>query len=93
MLYHFCEGAAIATLRVRLPRAEPKLVSISGLIPAAAFFERELSEMFGISIPDASYPEHLFLPEDWPSGVFPLRKDFQMATSQAATKTEEPSKD
>lgn len=77
-LYHFCEGAAITTLRVHLPRVDcPEIPSISGKIPAASFFERELSEMLGVTVvgtPDAS---RLFLPDDWPNGVYPLRKEFK----------------
>ncbi len=77
VLYHFCQGAAVLTLRLRIPRAEGQVPSVCGIIPAASFFERELSEMFGVTITGAAYPEHLFLPEDWPPGIYPLRKDFQ----------------
>ncbi len=81
VLYHFCLDAAVLTLRVRISRTQAEVPSICGLIPAATFFERELSEMFGITILDSNYPEHLFLPEDWPAETFPLRKDFQAAAA------------
>jgi NADH-quinone oxidoreductase subunit D len=77
-LYHFCEKDAVTTLRVKLPReGHPEIPSISDCIPVASFFERELSEMFGVTVvgtPDAS---RLFLPDDWPSEVYPLRRDFK----------------
>ena len=76
VLYHFCAGAAVLTLRVRLPRAGASVPSLSALMPSASFFERELSEMFGITIENAPNGERLFLPDDWPAGVYPLRKDF-----------------
>jgi Ni,Fe-hydrogenase III component G len=76
VLYHFCAGAAIVTLRVRAPKADATVPSICGAIPSASFFERELSEMFGISVAGTPNPARLFLPDDWPEGVFPLRKDF-----------------
>ncbi len=76
VLYHFCAGAAIVTLRVRAPKADATVPSICGLIPSASFFERELSEMFGITVAGTPNPARLFLPDDWPEGVFPLRKDF-----------------
>ncbi len=75
-LYHFCEGPALVNLRVTLPRDNPVIDSVCGVIPAASFFERELSEMFGITVKATPHPERLFLPEDWPDGVYPLRKDF-----------------
>ena len=44
-LYHFCEGAAVTTLRVQLPREGcPEIPSLSDKIPVASFFESELSE-------------------------------------------------
>jgi len=76
-LYHFCEGPALVNLRVTLPRDHPVIDSICGVLPAASFFERELSEMFGITVVGTPNPEKLFLPEDWPDGVYPLRKDFK----------------
>ena len=84
-LYHFCEGAAVTTLRVRLPRHGSEITSVSKLIPAAGFFERELAEMFGITVTGMPDSSHLFLPEDWPDGVYPLLKDFdiQKAKPQA----------
>ncbi len=88
VLYHFCQGAAVVTLRVRVPRAGAELPSVCGLVPYVSLFERELSEMFGITITNAEYPEHLFLSEDWPAGVYPLRKDAQIPMpGPAAEKT------
>jgi NADH-quinone oxidoreductase subunit C len=76
VLYHFCAGKAVITLRVPVPRAEPELPSLSAVIPVAESFERELQEMFGITVSGLSGPEHLYLPDDWPAGAYPLRKDF-----------------
>ena len=84
VLYHFCAGAAVVTLRVKV---EPETASadlraivptICSIIPSASFFERELSEMLGITVTGTPNPDRLFLPDDWPDGVYPLRKDFQM---------------
>lgn len=83
LLYHFCNGAAIATLRVSVPRADPQLPSICGVIPSASLFEREVSEMFGVRPVGAPDTTRLLLPDDWPAGVYPLRKDFVPAQSQA----------
>ena len=75
-LYHFCSGGGVVTLRVRLPRTGPTLPSICDAIPAAGFFERELSEMLGVTVVDLPTPARLFLPDDWPEDSYPLRKDF-----------------
>ncbi len=76
-LYHFCHGAAIASLRVDLPRQEPRVPTICGVIPSASLYEREMMEMMGVEVVDTPNTERLFLPDDWPVGVYPLRKDFE----------------
>jgi NADH:ubiquinone oxidoreductase subunit C len=76
VLYHFCKGGAILTLRVRTPRVAPSVPSLYTTWPAANFFERELSEMFGITVMDTPNADRLLLPDDWPTGEYPLRKDY-----------------
>ncbi len=76
VLYVFCAGAAVLTLAVKIPRATAVIPSVCGIIPSASFFERELSEMFGITITTPN-PDRLFLPEEWPHNAYPLRKDFE----------------
>jgi ech hydrogenase subunit E len=79
-LYHFCFGAAITTLRVRQPRGGDVVVpTIEDIIPPASFFERELREMLGFQITGAKTSERLFIPDDWPEDVYPLRKDFSVS--------------
>ncbi len=75
-LYHVCERAAVVTLRVSVPYGAATIPSICGLIPSATLFERELAEMFGVTVEGTPDPEHLLLPESWPAGVYPLRKSF-----------------
>lgn len=76
VLYHFCSGAAVLTLRLRTPRVNASVPSICSIIPSANFFERELSEMLGVIVTDISDSDHLFLPDDWPDNSYPLCKDF-----------------
>ncbi len=75
-LYHFCVGAAVITLRIKLNRGETAVASLSELIPSAEPFERELREMYGVNITGLVAPDYLYLPDDWPTGVFPMRQDF-----------------
>jgi NADH:ubiquinone oxidoreductase subunit C len=76
VLYHFCEGAAITTLRVTIPYSDASLPTICNLIPTATLYERELMEMFGVVVENTPNPDHLLLTDDWPQGVYPLRKSF-----------------
>ena len=77
VLYHFCHETAVLTLRV--PVKEPDLVvpSLCPLIPSATVHEQELMEMFGIEVKGTPHTDHLFLPDDWPQNIYPLRKSFE----------------
>lgn len=78
LLYHFCAGAAVVTLRVRTPRNQAFVPSICDVVPSASFYERELMEMLGVTVANTPNTDRLFLPDDWPQGVYPLRKDFRL---------------
>lgn len=84
VLYHFAEGAAIATLRVAVPYTKAEIPTVCGLIPSASLYERELMEMFGIDVIGTPNPDRLLLPDDWPDGVYPLRKSYQVPGSASA---------
>ena len=78
VLYHFCSGPAVLTLRVRIPRTGATVPTVCRVIPSATLFERELIEMFGVTVEGTPDPSRLFLPEEWPDAVFPLRKDAEL---------------
>jgi NADH:ubiquinone oxidoreductase subunit C len=76
VLYHFVSAAAVVTLRVRLGYSDPRVPTICGPVPTATLYERELQEMFGITVEGTPVTDKLLLPDDWPDGVYPLRKSF-----------------
>jgi NADH:ubiquinone oxidoreductase subunit C len=76
LLYHFCPGSAVITLRLKVPRDGAHVPTVTQIIPSAESAEREVREMFGITFDDLRNPEPLYLPDDWPAGLYPLRKDF-----------------
>ncbi len=75
-LYHFCHNEAVLTLRVQVPKTDASVPSLCDIIPSASLIEREVSEMFGITVVGTPDPSHLFLPDEWPDDQYPLRKDF-----------------
>ena len=72
LLYHFWHGAGL-TLRVRLNRDAASVDSVTDLIPGALFYEREVSEMLGVTLKDLPDPRALLLPDEWDEPP-PLRK-------------------
>ena len=78
LLYHFAMGSIVLTLRVTINRTRSTIPSICSIYPYASPFERETSEMFGITFLESPDISRLFLPDDWTDGIYPLRKDAQL---------------
>ena len=77
-IYHITNHKIIINLRVRTPKESPVLKSVLPVYPSATSYEREIEDLFGIKIeglpPGRNYP----LPEGFPKGVHPLRKDVKL---------------
>lgn len=66
----------LCSIMAGAPEAEPSVPSITGEVPAAGWAEREFRDLVGIEPVGHAYPKRLVLPDGWPDGVHPLRKDF-----------------
>ncbi|MFB5191890.1 hydrogenase large subunit [Alicyclobacillus fastidiosus] len=66
-----------------LPGSDPTYASVSSIIPAASWAEREAYDLFGIR--PIGHPDlrPLVLHEHWPEGVYPLRKDYPLTEMPA----------
>jgi NADH:ubiquinone oxidoreductase subunit C len=83
LLYHFCQGAAIVTLRLTVPRDGAVVPTLSAIIPSAESSEREIAEMFGVTFEGLRSAGHLYLPDEWPEATYPLRKDCALPAAGA----------
>lgn len=77
VIYHFANNYCCLNIRVKIPRDNPLLPSICELIPGAILYEREIKEMFGLTVQNIPDGRPLLLPDDWPAGNYPLRKDWK----------------
>jgi Ni,Fe-hydrogenase III large subunit/Ni,Fe-hydrogenase III component G len=66
----------LASVLAYLPADRPQVESITEVVPAANWAEREIRDLVGIEPVGHRYPKRLVLPDGWPDGVHPLRKDF-----------------
>lgn len=64
-------------LECGVPVDDPHIDSITTLVPGAAWSERECHDAIGIHADGHPDPRRLLLADDWPEGVFPLRRDFR----------------
>lgn len=77
VLYHFCSADAVVTLRLKTGGENPRVPSVSGVIPAAEHFERELSTAFGVQlegVPASGQPAAV---AGWPGGARKLVNEFE----------------
>ena len=77
ILYHFGDTNGNINVRTRIPKADPHLPSICAIIPGNILYERELQDMFGIVVDGLPDPRPMLMPDDWPAGQYPLRKDWK----------------
>jgi len=82
IVYHFASPVVNINLRTEFPRSEPRIGSICAVISGAVLYEREIQEMFGITVEGIPDPRRLNLPDGWPEGQYPLRKDWKYERPQ-----------
>lgn len=77
LLYHFSYKYSIEiSIGVKVPKGTPKVPTITDLVPGAIFYEQEIHDLLGIEFEGHPNMGPLILPEGWPQGVYPLRKEY-----------------
>ena len=78
VLYHYAYdklGLVITVKAIIRDRQKPAIESIAPFLPAAEWIEREIHDILGIDITNHPNLKRLILADDWPEGVYPLRKE------------------
>lgn len=87
------EENILLVLRERVPKTHPVVRSQGGLYPSMILHEREMVDLFGVQVnglPEGpSYP----LPDCWPEGQYPLRKEWNPDYFNKQTMAYEPPKE
>jgi Ni,Fe-hydrogenase III large subunit/Ni,Fe-hydrogenase III component G len=65
----------IVALKEIVDPADPRVPSLTNIIPGADWHEREMRDLMGIVPEGHPDPRRLVVSDDWPEDVFPLRKD------------------
>jgi len=92
VIYHYAydqTGCIVNLKAIIRDRKRPTIESIAPFLPAAEWIEREIRDILGIEFKNHPDMRRLILSDDWPEGVYPLRKD---AEKPAGRPDGEPSK-
>jgi Ni,Fe-hydrogenase III component G len=80
LLYHFnfdSEGTVV-TLKTKLPTAFPEVDSVAVVLSGALWIEREVHDLLGVAFRGHPDMRRLLLSDDWPEGIHPLRRKYQL---------------
>lgn len=84
VMYHLGrENGQMLSLRTHIPREKPLIKTVTDYFPSADIYERELVDLFGINVEGLAAGPHYPLPDNWPQGQHPLRKDWKEGGSHA----------
>lgn len=73
--YHCHTSGDYYTIKAVVPKGDAKIATLTDIHPGAKFHELEVSDLFGVVFTGNELNGHFVLSENWPDGVYPLRKD------------------
>ena len=76
VLYHFTldQEGLVANICLSTPKQAASIDTVTDILPAANWIEREIRELFGIEFIGHPSPEKLLTSDDWPENEHPLRR-------------------
>ena len=81
LIYHLARtGGMVLNLSTSVPKAKPVVQTVTGLFPAADCYEREVVDLLGFQVEGLPEGPRYPLPDNWPAGQYPLRKDWNPAS-------------
>ncbi len=77
LIYHLDSGGSqIINVKVRLERSNPHINTVIPYFFNADIYERELVDLLGVNVDGLPKGNRYPLPDSWPQGQYPLRKDW-----------------
>ncbi len=86
VIYHMARpDGIIVNLKIHLPKDKASIRSVTSRFPSADAYERELKDLLGIEVTGLPEGPRYPLPDKWPAGQYPLRKDWKPDSTTSET--------
>jgi membrane-bound hydrogenase subunit beta len=77
-VYHLTrQDGIMLNLKISVPKANPVIKTITDYFKGADIYEREVMDLLGAKVEGLPEGKRYPLPDDWPQGEYPLRKDWK----------------
>lgn len=77
-IYHVARvDGNILSIKISAPKSDPIIKTIIPKFFGADIYERELVDLLGVRVEGLPEGNRYPLPDDWPKGEYPLRKDWK----------------
>lgn len=78
MIYHLArKDGIVISIKISVPKDNPAIKTITNYFPGAEYYEREIMDLFGAKVEGLPEGTRYPLPDGWPEGQYPLRKDWK----------------
>jgi len=78
LIYHLArENGLVLSLATGVPKAQPVVQTVTPLFACADVYEREVADLLGFQVQGLPQGPRYPLPDGWPAGQYPLRKDWK----------------
>ena len=64
------------SIGIKVDRDNPEIETVTDIVPGAICYERELQDFFGFKVKNIPDGRRLIIPDKFPEGQYPLRKDW-----------------
>ncbi len=77
-IYHLAQDSGILlNIKTSVPKSNPVLKTVTPYFSGADIYEREVVDLLGVKVEGLPEGNRYPLPDNWPAGQYPLRKDWK----------------
>lgn len=84
---HLSHAGVKITFKAAVPKTAAEIDTLTDILPGAVMYEREIHDLLGVKFNEHPNLARLVLSDDWPSDVYPLRKEYKVVRPEPVRKT------